>query len=165
MLKIRSKTAFRVFLYIVSLLIVYILQALVFTNIKLMGVRPLLFPIAVVGTALFSGSRLGGVYGLLAGMLCDISLNQPTIEFTLVLTITGIIVGLLSEKVLTKGFPSYAICSVVALIVSTLIQSFGMAALSGALMKDLLEIGWRQVVYSAIFILPMYYLLRFVSRI
>lgn len=165
MLKNKSKTFARILFYAAALLIIYIFQALIFANIKLMGVRPLIFPVAVVGVALFAGNKRGGVFGLFAGMLCDISLNQSTIQFTILLTVVGLVIGELSERVLTKGFPSYIVCGVVTLMAVSAVQMICTSVFTSISIAELFDTAWKQTVYSAIFLPPMYYLTRFVSRI
>ena len=102
----RRKFIVSLLLHVPFLLILYVLQATVFTSLPLFGVKPLILPVAVVGVALFEGSTKGGVFGLFAGMLCDLSFNQPTVQFTLMLTVLGILAGLVCDTVLARGFPS-----------------------------------------------------------
>jgi hypothetical protein len=71
---------------------------MVFTYIPIDGIIPVLLPTAVVGIATFEGSSRGGGYGLLAGMLCDVSFNQPVIVMTVVLTLVGLSSGFYPKR-------------------------------------------------------------------
>lgn len=154
------KLLFRILL----LLSVYILQAMVFPYLPLWGVKPLLLPMVVVGVALFEGSRTGGIFGIFAGMLCDISYNQPTVMFTIVLTGVGLLVGFLSDTVLTRGFPSFLLCCVLALFASAFFQVFNLLFYNMVTMDAVLNTILYQTLYSIFFALPMYYAVRATSR-
>ena len=67
----RRKFIVSLLLHVPFLLILYVLQATVFTSLPLFGVKPLILPVAVVGVALFEGSTKGGVFGLFAGQSAD----------------------------------------------------------------------------------------------
>lgn len=163
--KINRKVFAKIFIVVPFLLILYILQGMIFTHITLWGVKPLLLPLAVAGVALFDGAFAGGVFGIFAGMLCDMSFNEPTIAFTLILTFLGICMGFASETVLIHGFPSYLLLSFCALFVCSLTQMFPLMFFRGVPFISLFDIALRQIIYSLIFTVPMYYLTRFVGRV
>lgn len=165
MRKINKKTLAKILIVVPFLLVLYILQSMVFTHITLWGVKPLLLPLAVAGVALFDGAFAGGIFGIFAGVLCDMSFNQPTIAFTLVLTFLGIGIGFIADTLLVRGFPSYLLISFFTLLVCSLIQMFPLMFFYGVPFGPLFYTATRQVIYSLIFTIPMYYLTRFVSRV
>jgi rod shape-determining protein MreD len=154
------KLMFRILL----LLSVYILQAMVFPYLPLWGVTPVLLPMVVVGVALFEGYVTGGIFGIFAGILCDMSFNQPTIMFTLVLTGVGLLVGLMSDTVLARGFPSFLLCSILALMITAFFQMFGLLFYENVPLASLIDTALYQTLYSIIFSIPMYYASRAISR-
>lgn len=160
----KSKIPVRLLIMTPYLLVLYVLQAMVFPRFPVMGAKPLLLPIAVAGTALFGGHVAGGAMGLAAGMLCDLSFNQPTYQFTVVLTLAGLLVGVLSDTVLVQGFPSYLMCAVGMLVVCAVFQVFPMMFFHGAAFAPLLRVALAQTLYSLVFAIPLYYLARFVNR-
>jgi hypothetical protein len=99
--------------HILFIVVVYIFQSMVFTYIPIDGIIPVLLPIAVVGLATFEGSSRGGGYGLLAGMLCDVSFNQPVIIMTVVLTLVGLSSGFCPKRLWRAGFRAFS-CAVSA---------------------------------------------------
>lgn len=163
--KINKQLIAKAFIVVPFLLILYILQGMVFTHVTLWGVKPLLLPLAVAGISLFDGAFAGGVFGIFAGMLCDMSFNQPTIAFTLILTFLGIFMGLAAETVLVHGFPSYLLLSACALFICSLMQMFPLMFFHGVQFLPLFDTALRQIFYSLIFTVPMYYLTRFVGRV
>ena len=146
--------------HILFVIIIYIFQSMVFTYIPIDGIVPVLLPIAVVGIAMFEGSSSGGGYGLFAGMLCDVSFNQPVIIMTVVLTLVGIFVGILSETIMSPGFPTFFLCCLAALILTSFVSMFSLLFFSGVDMSALLKVGLKQILYSMIFIVPIYFFVR-----
>jgi hypothetical protein len=150
--------------HIIFIIIVYIFQSMVFTYISFNGVFPVLLPIAVVGIAMFEGSSRGGGYGLLAGMLCDVAFNQPVIVMTVVLTVVGIVVGVLSETVMARGFPTFFLCCFSALVLTSFVSMFSLVFFSGVDFSALVRTGVLQTLYSIIFTLPFYPIVRSLGR-
>jgi hypothetical protein len=160
----RIKIPIALIVHIVFIIGVYILQAMVFVHLPIRGCVPVLLPIAVVGLAIFEGPASGGGYGLLAGMLCDISFNQPALIMTVVLTVLGIVVGILSETILARGFPGYFICCVGGLVLTAFVSIFSLVFFAGVSGASLLGTAINQTVYSAVFTFPLYFIVRALGR-
>ncbi len=150
--------------HIIFVIVVYILQSMVFTYITIDGVFPVLLPIAVVGIATFEGSFHGGGYGLLAGMLCDVSFNQPVAVMTVALTVVGIVVGILSETIMARGFPTYFLCCAGVLVLTALVSMSSLMFFANVEFSALLQTGVMQTLYSMIFTLPIYPIVRALGR-
>lgn len=147
------------------LILLYLLQSTVFTHLPLFGTKPLLLPVAAAGIAFFCGRVEGGVFGLFAGMLMDLSYNQLTVQFTLLMTFLGILIGLLSDTVLVQGFPSYFLSCALELALVSAYQVLSLWVLGNAPVPLSAAVGLRQTLYSLIFSLPLYYLSRFYFRV
>ena len=163
-LGINGKGILKVLEYAGLLLLLYILQATVFTHIRIFGVKPLILPVAIMCAALFDGMTTAGMVGLAAGVLCDLSFNQPALQFTIFMTALGIAAGYLFETVISTSFTSFLICTTAALFVCAVIQFFGIVVYNGAEILPVLKTAVIQTVYSAIFVLPLYYIVRGISR-
>ena len=163
--KPKNRTLIKILIILPYLLVLYILQAMVFTHVTLWGVKPLIMPLAVVGVALFHGRVTGGVFGIFAGMLMDLAYNQATIQFTLLLTFTGLLFGILSDTVLAQGFPSFLLCAVAQLTICSAFQVLSMVFLRGIGFSALLGTAIAQCLYSLLFAIPTYYFSRFLNRI
>ena len=124
----------------------------------------MLLPIAVAGIATFEGSSRGGGYGLLAGALCDISFNQPVFVMTVTLTLVGIVIGMLSETVMAKGFPTFFLGSLAALILTAFVSLFSLLFFNNVDVSTLLRTAARQTLYSMIFTIPLYFIVRSLGR-
>ena len=125
----------------------------------------MLLPIAVTGIALYEGRYVGGLSGLFAGILCDISFNQPVGTFTVYLTVVGLGVGILSDTVLLSGFISYYIGCGIVLIVSAFIQMLPIISLPNNIpVGVLMETVIGQTLYSLILAFPIWFFVRALGK-
>ena len=163
--KLKRRKTLKVLLYALAIIIIYLLQSVAFESIRLFGVKPLIMPMAVVGMAMFEGGRKGAAFGLFAGIMCDMAMAQPMIVFTIFMTVVGMVVGILSDSVITRRFPSYLLCSVAAIVFLTALQALGTALFASVELHVLLDVAWKQAVYSAVFILPLYFPFKYIAKI
>lgn len=146
------------------LLILYVLQTDVFTHLTFRGVCPLLLPLAAVGFGIFDGGLTGGLWGLAAGVLCDISAGYAC-TFTILLTFVGFFTGFLAEFVLARGFPSFFAVSIGTLLLAVLTELLPLLLAQRAELSLLAVSGLIRIVYSLIFVLPVYWGVRGISRL
>jgi len=155
-----------ILLHAAFLIIVYIFQGVVFPFMRINGLVPLLLPVATIGIALYEGRDIGGIFGLFAGILCDISFNQPVGVFTVLLTISGLVVGTLADIVILRGFVTFYISSTAILIVSAIVQLFPIMLIpeSAPPFTDLMAIVIQQTIYSLVFALPIWFFVRALGK-
>lgn len=165
MTKRTKKLPFKIFSYGIFLFLVYVMQTSVFSRLTISGVKPIIMPLVVVSAAIFEGSVKGGLIGIAAGMLCDISFNQPPVQFTLILTLIGIVVGLFSDTLFARGFPTYFIGGTLSILICTFAQIFGPIIFYGLEFSALSRTVIFQCIYSLLFLLPVYIAVRRISRI
>ena len=146
------------------LLLLYVLQTDVFTHLRIGGICPLALPLAAVGFGIFDGGLTGGLWGLAAGILCDLSAGN-SFAFTILLTLIGFFSGFLSEFILAKGFPSFLTLSVAALLICSAMQAFPGIAFNGVPLSAGTVKVLIQTAYSLIFVLPVYWASRGISRL
>jgi len=161
---VRRKFFISIILHALLILTVYVLQRMVFPHIRLFGLIPLLLPVVSTGIAVFEGRDIGGVAGLFAGIMCDISFNEPVGVFTVLLTFTGLLVGTLADTVMTRGFLSFYCSSLAVLLLSVTAQIFPLLFFDGALPRALLTEAMRQTIYSLMFTFPIFPLVRALGR-
>ncbi len=151
-------------LYAVLLIVISLLQGSVFTYVKLFGAKPLFLPLAVVAFGLFEGSLWGGLLGLAAGLFCDFIVGDTLVLFTVLLPLLGFGCGLLSEYILTRGFPSYCVCSLITVLLCAFLQAFKYYAFTDVPFWPITAVLLLQAAASAVFIIPVYWAVRFISR-
>lgn len=157
-------TIIKLLTHTLFLFVLYVLQSMVFSSFRILGIAPLILPLAVVGVAIFGGPAWGGGFGVAAGLLCDISFSDTTILFTVLLTALGMGMGLLAEFVLARGFPSFSLCCVSVLLLIAFIQMFASLVFYHVDKLMLFRVALIQTLYSCLFLLPVYFISRRISR-
>jgi len=162
MIKKRRALIISILLHALLLVVVYTIQGVILPFLRIGGLVPLLLPVASTGVALYEGRDIGGVTGLFAGILCDISFNQPVGAFTLLLTLLGLCVGTLADTVILKGFVTYYISCTAVLIVSAFVQMFPLLALQDISPppQALIATTVQQTIYSLILAFPIWFFVR-----
>lgn len=151
-----------IFLHTLLLVAVYVLQGVIFPYLRLNGLVPLLLPVAATGVALYEGRDIGGIVGLFAGILCDVSFNQPAGAFTVLLTLTGLIVGTLADTVILRGFVTYYLSCAAVLILAAFVQMFPLiiSPFQSVPVQSLISLSIQQTIYSLILALPIWFFVR-----
>ncbi|MCL2124742.1 MAG: hypothetical protein FWH33_01995 [Oscillospiraceae bacterium] len=146
------------------LMVAFIFQGMIFPYIKIFGLVPLLLPIVSTGAAVYQGRIAGGVVGLFAGVFCDVTFNAPPGVFTMLLTITGILVGFIADTVMARGFVTYMISCTAVLAVCAFAQMFPLLFLQNVPSVPLLIVALRQTAYSLIYALPIWFFVRALGK-
>lgn len=139
-----------------------LLQSTVFSQIKLLGVRPELLYVVTILMAILEGPSEGAVIGFAGGMAQDFLLDQPKGITALTLTLLGYTVGLARQYIVS---PSPLLPTIlVALgtfggVIFYEIVSFLLGQLDDPLLY-LLRVASLTAVYSAILTPLIYPLLR-----
>lgn len=154
----------KIITHALMLLVLFVLQSMVFSRLRIMGASPLILPVAVVGVALLEGATWSGAFGIAAGVFCDVSYSETTVFFTVLLPVLGIVIGLLSEYFLARGLLSYLLCCVLTLAIIAFFQLFAFLVFNGVNPQALLKTALLQTLYSLVLAVPVYYFTGAVSR-
>lgn len=146
-----------VVLHALLLIVVYVFQSMILPSFRLYGIVPLLLPVTVTGVAVYEGRYVGGVTGIFAGILCDISFNEPTAMFTFLLTMAGLLVGTLADTVMMRGLATFLLGCLAVLAVCAFAQMFTMLFFDRVPPAPLLTTALWQTVYSAVFVFPIWF--------
>jgi len=149
-----------VILHAVLLVTVYVMQGMIFPYLRFTGLVPLILPVVSTGTAVYQGSVAGGVVGIFAGILCDISFNEPVGVFTVLLTITGLLVGAAADTVMARGFATFFMSCTAVLAISAIAQMFPLMFFEHVPPMPLLIAALRQTGYSLIYAFPIWLFVR-----
>jgi len=153
-----------VILHALFLMIVYVFQGIIFPYLRSYGLVPLLLPIATAGVAVYEGRYTGGIFGIFAGVMCDVSFNKPAILFTIVLTIAGLMIGTVADTVMTRGFATYILSSIAVLVASAFVQLFPLLFFVRVSFQPLLATALRQTAYSLLFAVPIWFFARALGK-
>jgi rod shape-determining protein MreD len=142
-----------------------LLESTVFSDLKLLGVRPELMYLVTVVIAILEGPREGMVVGFAGGMAQDFLLNQPKGITALTLTLLGYAAGLSRQYIVSSSplLPTILVAAgtaagvafyqIVAFLLGQLEEPFGyglrvtlLTALYGAILTPILYPLLRRVV-------------------
>jgi rod shape-determining protein MreD len=80
-----------------------LLQSTIFTQVKLVGVRPELLYVVTISMAILEGPNEGAIVGFAGGMAQDFLLNQPKGITALTLTLLGYAMGLARQYIVSPS--------------------------------------------------------------
>ena len=151
--------------YFGVLLLVLFAQNIVFSNIAIFGVHALIAPIAIVAVGFFEGGVWGGVFGLVMGLFCDMSLNDTRVLLTVIFPLIGFASGAMAMLFVNKRFFSFFFVCLAALVLTAICQMFKYIAITDANILPVLAIGGLQTLWSLPFTFVLYYPCRALSGV
>lgn len=83
---------------IISFIIIYLLQAMFFTNFKIAGVMPNIFIILMLYIGLYMGRSYGIIYGIIYGIFIDIWIGKNIGITSIVLAMIGLLSGIFDKN-------------------------------------------------------------------
>ena len=164
MTKINRIVIVTILLHALLILTVYVFQGMIFPFLRLGGLVPLLLPIVSTGVAVYEGRIAGGIAGIFAGILCDVSFNEPVGFFTVLLTLSGLIVGTLADTILTRGLVTFYLSCAAVLAVTALFQMFPFMFLERVPLAPLLTTAINQTSYSLVMAFPIWFFVRALGK-
>lgn len=110
----KSYRVFKWVMYALVTLLLCALYAMFFSNIRVLGLTPFLYPMLPAMVAMFEGPRQGAVFALALGVLCDLLVPAPFRGFfSIIFPVIAALSGGIAGRLQSRGF----LC---ALIVSSL---------------------------------------------
>ena len=121
----------RALLYLAVMLLCLMVQNSILSRVTILGARVMFLPCFAVAVGVFSGAIWGGVFGLITGVLFDMSLLNSTVLFTVALPILGFLAGALMELAFNRRFFPYFCFCALALLLCALLQCANLLLFSG----------------------------------
>lgn len=111
---------------IIFFIIIYLLQAMFFTNFRIAGIMPNLFIILMLYIGLYMGRSYGIIYGIIYGIFIDIWIGKKMGITSIALAVIGLLGGIFDKNFskdsrITVMFMG-AICTVIYEVVVYIIQ-------------------------------------------
>ena len=151
-------------IYGLILAVTVLLQIYVFSRISLLGVKPMFIPVTLVAIGMFKDGLWGGVFGAVAGLLCDMASSDTTVLYTIVFTAVGFLAGLAGQELINRRLYSYLIASVAALALTAFCQCLRLWLYRGTPPLSMLSTAGLQVLWSLPFGIPAYFAIRTATR-
>lgn len=163
-----SKTQFRLkmALYVLVLVLAELIQSAVFGGLQ-NGLSPSVMPVAVACIALFEGAERGGIFGLVGGCLWAWStqLSYYGAWCIVVLTLAGILAGLVTERFLLRGVQTALCVSLPALLLTSGVELLAALVSGRAPASAFLTVLLPELLISLVLCLLFYPLTACISRI
>ncbi|MBQ6059648.1 MAG: hypothetical protein IJL39_06320 [Clostridia bacterium] len=141
-------------------LAVFLLQTTLLSDLRLMGVVPVMTVAAVVAVAMFEGELTGGLFGLFLGLAMDATVSAAAGRSALTLLLIGALCGLVSRLYMLPGFFSafsLYCCSYAAILAGDLLLRLIVTADFSGFFAHAESIAMTAV--TSFFYLPIFYLI------
>ena len=153
----------RALLYALCMIVMLTLQEALLSRISLLGVRASPMPALVAAVGLFEGGLWGGVFGVFAGLFCDMADSGTTVLLTITFAALGFLSGLVCQMLINRRFYSYMIAAALAMLLAGLCQGLPVWIYHGASPLALLRTAALQSLWSVPFAVPSYFACRAIA--
>ena len=109
-------------IYVMVLMLVQFMQDTVLARFAIFGVKTMFVPAAITAVGFHEGGWRGGLYGLLAGVLCDMTYSENTVMFTVLFPALGFASGLAADFMLNRSYLAYLFAAAVSLLITGGVQ-------------------------------------------
>ena len=150
--------------YALALVPVWILELYVLSRFPVLGVTPMLMPLAAVAVAVLEGATAGGGFGLFVGVLCDAAYHDTDGGMTLGVCLIGVCAGALSRYALRQNLAGCLLCSLAGLLCISGMRVVVRLFWQTAPLDALLRVGLPEVAWSLVFVFPVYALFLWVFQ-
>lgn len=99
------------FFYALGLFLVWVLDAQILNRLPVLGIIPMLLPLAVVSVAVLEGAYAGAGFGMAVGLLWELAYPGGFGGLVLGMTLAGMVTGAVSQYALSQSFLSCLLCS------------------------------------------------------
>lgn len=141
--------------YAVYLLVVLIFQNILFTELRLFGVCPMVLPAVAVAVGMFEGATWGPLFSMLLGIFSDMAYVENTVFFTLMLPAISFFAAFISNYLINRRFFAYMGAASLGLLITAGGQllktaasdSFSMVMVTTALLQSLWSLPFAVLAY------------------
>ena len=110
------------FIYIGFLIMVQFTQDTILARFAILGVKTMFVPAAITAVGFHEGGFRAGLYGLLAGVLCDMTYSENTVLFTILFPALGFVSGMAADFMMNRSYLAYLFAAAACLLVTGCVQ-------------------------------------------
>ena len=141
--------------YGLYLLVLLIAQNILFTQLRLLGVCPMVLPAAAVAMGMFEGATWGPLFSLLLGYFADMAFIENSVFFTLVFPAISFAAAFNSNFFINRRFFAYIGAAAFGLLITAFGQllktaasdSFSTVMVTTALLQSLWSLPFAVLAY------------------
>ena len=128
---------------------------MVFSHIRLFGVKPMLLPSAAAAVGMFEGATWGPLFSLLMGYFADMSFVENRVFFLILLPSLSLMSAFISQFFINRRFFAFMGLAFLASLITALLQmlktlagdAWGMEMLKVALLQPLFSMPFAALAY------------------
>mgnify|MGYP001041781521 CR=1 FL=1 len=147
----------RLLKYALFMFLALVAQNMLFTQLRLFGVCPLVLPAVAVAVGMFEGATWGAVFSLIMGIFADMSFVEHTIFFALVLPALSFAAAFVSQFFINRRFFAFMGITLAALFITAVLQMLKTLAgdtWSGAMLSTIIVQTLWSLPFSAVAYFP-----------
>ena len=166
-MNVTQTTALKWTFYALAALLLCFFKRVLLGSVSVWGVLPFLPPVLLAVMASFEQPRSAVLSGIVFGGLCDLVLpaSLPCL-YTLAFTAAALLISTLLSNLLQQGFARALLATVLAFLVTDLLQALALLPRSGmSALLPMLHLFAKETALSCLLLLPSYPLLRAVHRL
>ena len=119
----------RILQYWLFMFLALIVQNMLFTQLRPLGVCPMVLPAVAVAVGMFEGAVWGAVFSLIMGYFADMAFIENTITFTVLFPALSFATGFVAQFFINRRFFAYMGATLIALLVTGVVQMLKTAAM------------------------------------
>jgi len=119
----------RVVQYWLFMFLSLVAQNMLFTQLRPLGVCPLVLPAVAVAVGMFEGAIWGAVFSLVMGIFADMAFIENTITFTVLFPALSFATGFVAQFFINRRFFAYMGAALMGLLVTGVVQMLKTAAM------------------------------------
>lgn len=150
--------------YAMAFLFVFFFESCVLNRFPAFGAVPILSPLVVTAVALFEGSLNGAFFGLAVGFFCSAVYYRSGLMMIPVFTIIGVCTGATRKQKIGRSLLGCIICGLGGMVLLELCHMASGLLFQGNPLSTVAQVALPELVYSMIFLIPIYLLIRTVYR-
>lgn len=112
----------RILKYLLYMFLTLVTQNMLFTQVRPLGVAPMVLPAAVVAVGMFEGATWGAAFGVVMGIFADMAFVENTILFTVLFPLIAFGTGFVTQFFINRRFFAYMGATLAALLITALTQ-------------------------------------------
>ncbi len=124
-----AKNIKRLLKYALYMFLALITQNMLFTQIRPLGVCPLVLPAVAVAVGMFEGATFGAVFSLIMGFFADMAFIENTTTFTILFPALAFASGFVAQFFINRRFFAYMGAAFVGLLATGIVQMLKTSAM------------------------------------
>ena len=135
--------------YALFMFLALVCQNMLFTQLRIDGICPMILPAAVAAVGMFEGVNFGVAFGLILGIFADMAYVENTVLFTVLFPAIGFFSAFAADFFINRRFIAFLVLALAASLVTAVFQ------MVLCLIKDTFSIALlRTVALQTLFSIP-----------